>query len=70
MFKKYLSWLFSSKQSNPTPVEQPAEAVVYDDETGIPDVEIPEVVAEAIAEEAVVVKKKRKYYKKKKKTTV
>ncbi len=70
MFKKYLSWLFSSKKSNPTPEEQPAEAVVYEDETGIPDVEIPEVVAEAIAEEAVPVKKKRKYYKKKKKTTV
>jgi hypothetical protein len=62
MFKKYISWLFGAKAVPAAPKEI-IEAVVA------PLVEIPDAVAEAIAEEAVPVKKKR-YYKKKKKPTV
>lgn len=69
MFKKYFGWLFSLTASKATQCK-PTEVSVHDDGVGIPDVEIPEVVAEAIAEQAVPVKKKRKYYKKKKKPTV
>lgn len=70
MFKQLLSWLFSSKTTIPVSLDPEALVIPSTQESGIPDVEIPEVVAESIAEEAVPVKKKRKYYKKKKKPTV
>lgn len=68
MFKQLLSWLFSSKKTIPVSL---SEADLFtQEEVSILPVEIPDVVAETIAEEAVPVKKKRKYYKKKKKPTV
>lgn len=66
MFKKYLSWLFKSEKSLPTPVAHPAETVCHN-ESPILNIEVSDELAEAFAEQAVPVKKKRKYYKKKKK---
>jgi hypothetical protein len=69
MFKQLLSWLFSSKNTIPVSLSE-ADLFTQEEKVSILPVEIPDAVAETIAEEAVPVKKKRKYYKKKKKLTV